>query len=280
MDTMTASTDSDQPPRLEVDGSRPAVEWVTSLPKSWKVTSVERLVLLAIACDSYDGKEARPGWPLLSAATGIDVRDVRKAVDRLAEQTDQRPALLRVEENRGGSRARIVLLDPRNVGSRAPGRPGQPGVQPAGQPAGQPGVHSPTTLALALALALDLGVEEEEPSQMVEAVADLIAEVDPAEAVKVRRAPNVETAARKAVADGFGVADLLAVWKEQEIKGVRSTGPGLALHLFGRLGKPLPKTRGGTKPRASSPKPRPHTDPAWPTESSQTLGGWASEEVG
>jgi hypothetical protein len=46
--------------RLEVDGSRPAVAWVTALPPG-AVTHLERLVLLVLACDSYDGETSAPG---------------------------------------------------------------------------------------------------------------------------------------------------------------------------------------------------------------------------
>lgn len=45
---------------LEVDGSRPAVSWVTALPPG-AVTHLERLILLILACDSYDGKTSAPG---------------------------------------------------------------------------------------------------------------------------------------------------------------------------------------------------------------------------
>lgn len=273
MDTMTGTTDKDQPAGLQVDGSRPAVEWVTSLPKAWKVTSVERLVLLTVACDSYDGKEARPGWPLLSAATGIDQRDVRKAVERLEVATEHRPALVRVEDNKGGSRARIVLLDPRNLGSTAPGHT----EQPAEQPAGQPGVHSPTTVALALAPEV-----EEETVRLVDAVAALIAEVDPIEAAKVRRSPPVRQAAAAAAAEGYVVADLLIAWRQQGVTGIRSSGPGLAVFLLGRLGKPLPAAlkpaRGGSK-KARSPIAA-GTVADHGTESTQSLAegaaGWST----
>jgi hypothetical protein len=44
---------------LNVDGDRPAVARVAALPASW-TTDADRLVLLALACDSYDGETSKP----------------------------------------------------------------------------------------------------------------------------------------------------------------------------------------------------------------------------
>jgi hypothetical protein len=116
---------------LEVDGDRPAVAWVSELPADW-LTIGDRFVLLAIACDSYDGKSAAPGHANLSAWTGIQQSTVRAIVGRLCEPTAKRPALLRREQNRGHYRATLVLLRPELPAE-------QVGTLPADLPAEQPG---------------------------------------------------------------------------------------------------------------------------------------------
>jgi hypothetical protein len=55
---------------LEVDGRRPAVEWVTSLPAG-SLTHLERLVLMVLACDSYDGETSAPGRDNLRTWCGL-----------------------------------------------------------------------------------------------------------------------------------------------------------------------------------------------------------------
>jgi hypothetical protein len=94
---------------LEVDGRRPAVAWVSELPVEW-LTPAERLVLFAIACDSYDGLSAAPGNPNLVAWTGLAASYLRDTVARLCEPTPKRPALLRKEDNKGGRHGTLVFI--------------------------------------------------------------------------------------------------------------------------------------------------------------------------
>lgn len=127
---------------IEVDGARPAVEWVTSLPRSWRLSEGERLVMLALACDSFDGHDTYPGREALAEWTGMHASSVGDILARLERPTSHRPALIRRESGKGGRgrRARIVLLGPRDVLSRLMGKPaGEPGGNEADKLTGEPG---------------------------------------------------------------------------------------------------------------------------------------------
>ena len=76
-----------------VDGARPSVEWVTSLPRGWRVTPSERLILLTLACDAFDWESA-PGFEAIAAWTGMQRTSCIEILGRLCEATDVRPALL------------------------------------------------------------------------------------------------------------------------------------------------------------------------------------------
>lgn len=102
---------------IVVDGARPAVAAVTSLPRAYRLTAAEQLVLLAMACDSFDGQTTRPGYDRLAAWTGLrraTVVDVLKRLSLPATSLDgtERPALLARVETRGGgpaTRWRLML---------------------------------------------------------------------------------------------------------------------------------------------------------------------------
>jgi hypothetical protein len=94
---------------LEVDGDRPAVAWVSELPGKW-LTPAERLILFAIACDSYDGYSAAPGNPNLVAWTGLQQSYLRATITGLCEPNPKRPALLRKKDNKGGKHATLILI--------------------------------------------------------------------------------------------------------------------------------------------------------------------------
>jgi len=88
-----------------VDGPRPAVEWVTSLPVEWHVTPPERLVLLCLACDAYKFESA-PGYDAVAEWTGMRRSSCAEILSRLCEPTEHRPAL--VERFSVGGRRRTV----------------------------------------------------------------------------------------------------------------------------------------------------------------------------
>jgi len=152
---------------LEVDGPRPAVSWVSSLPADW-VSGYERLVLVMLACDAFDNVSA-PGGENLMQWTGLSHGPVWDILGRLCQATPLRPALLQrlgadgrpLDGRRGGrTRTRYRLctyLQPTVQASRtttatvqasrtvAVNRPGQPddnGLptvrQPSGNRPGQP----------------------------------------------------------------------------------------------------------------------------------------------
>jgi hypothetical protein len=147
---------------LEVDGDRPAVAWVSELPADW-LTPAERLILFAIACDSYDGYSAAPGNPNLVAWTGLQQSYLRATISRLCEPTAKRPALLRKKDNKGRKHATLVFIRDAlpakpadTVGTLAEAEPadtvgtldGADGGEPAYKPAYKPADTVGTSLSL------------------------------------------------------------------------------------------------------------------------------------
>lgn len=92
-----------------MDGKRPAVEWVTSLPREWRVTESERLVLLCLACDAY-ADESAPGYDLIAEWTGMRRSSCAEILARLCAHTPARPALLERISVRGRRRTIWRLL--------------------------------------------------------------------------------------------------------------------------------------------------------------------------
>lgn len=125
-----------------VDGPRPAVEWVSLLPRKW-VTRDERLVLYALACDAFS-EESAPGLDNLALWTGMFRSSVAEILTRLCEPTDKRPALIeRAETTRGGRRTTFRLFihnrPARPDGSDIHNRPANSPVSPDGnRPADRP----------------------------------------------------------------------------------------------------------------------------------------------
>ena len=118
----------DAPAGIEVDGDRPAVQWVTELPADW-LTPAERLVLLCIACDSYDGRRAVPGNDNLRAWTGLDPGYGQYIVKKLCQPTGKRPAAAspREQPRRPWHRVTLVLLKPADpVGTFTDVKPADP----------------------------------------------------------------------------------------------------------------------------------------------------------
>lgn len=101
--------------RLEVDGRRPAVARLAALPRSYRLTDAEWRVLMVMACDSYDGETTAPGLDNIAAWTGLLRSSVARALDRLCERTEHRPALVgRVYASKGRMRTEWELLLPRS----------------------------------------------------------------------------------------------------------------------------------------------------------------------
>lgn len=89
---------------LAVDGPRPAVEWITSMP--YRLTDAEFRVLMLMALDSYDGVTTAPGYDNLALWSGLLRSSVAAALSRLCEPSNDRPALLR----RVGKRQRHTVF--------------------------------------------------------------------------------------------------------------------------------------------------------------------------
>ncbi|MDU0315263.1 hypothetical protein RKE38_16305 [Phycicoccus sp. M110.8] len=89
---------------MTVDGPRPAVEWVTSMP--YRLTDAEFRVLMLLALDSYDGVTAAPGYDNLARWSGLLRSSVGAALARLCEPAEHRPALVR----RVGKRQRHTVF--------------------------------------------------------------------------------------------------------------------------------------------------------------------------
>lgn len=82
---------------LGLPENRPALARVASVPADWTTPS-ERLLLLALALDSFDGNTCAPGRDALMSFCGIrHVRTFQRLRDSLATATDARPALIEVD---------------------------------------------------------------------------------------------------------------------------------------------------------------------------------------
>jgi len=112
MNDQTEPADDLRP--LDVDGARPAFRWVSSLPKHW-TDSGERLVLMALAADSFDGISSRPRPIDLEAWTGLYRSPLYRAIERLETEMkyerhpETRPALLIRVQDKGHRNRRFVL---------------------------------------------------------------------------------------------------------------------------------------------------------------------------
>lgn len=114
------------PAVIDVDGPRPAVSWVSSLPHKW-TTPAERLVLLILAADAYQSTPGRPantsGISLsdLSRAAGIWKDQLLKILASLRTDNEHRPALLTAWVERDtaeGRQCQPLAGDERNRGGR------------------------------------------------------------------------------------------------------------------------------------------------------------------
>lgn len=123
---------------LSVDGARPAVERVAALPRSW-TTPAERLVLMVLACDSFDGETCAPSYDRIADWTGMHRSSVGELLTALTKPNSRRPSLLtREETTRGGRRTvwRLLLPEP----SGATGRSDEVEAYP--QPSGAAGLSN------------------------------------------------------------------------------------------------------------------------------------------
>lgn len=127
---------------LSVDGPRPAVAALAALPRSYKLTDAERLVLFALACDSFDGETSRPGYDALCEWTGLHKGRVVKALSDLCEAHKHRPALLVRESTRGRKRTEFrLMLEPVAERDQSVSRTDlnhEPVEEPVEEPVGEP----------------------------------------------------------------------------------------------------------------------------------------------
>lgn len=136
---------------IDTPDSRPALAWVACLPRGW-TTSNERLVLFALAADSYDGLACSPNRDAILHATGLWGDAYYRALNGLRAPTDKRPALLSVDR-RSGARTVYTFLrtqsenpdsvtrseNPDSVGVGQPSRRTQ-----SGNPVGTPRRNTPS----------------------------------------------------------------------------------------------------------------------------------------
>lgn len=94
---------------IEIDGPRPAVTWVTSLPRVYRVTPPEKLILLCLACDAYEWESA-PGYDRISEWTGMNRSSCAEILGRLEKAIRGRPALIERISVRGRRRTVWRLL--------------------------------------------------------------------------------------------------------------------------------------------------------------------------
>lgn len=96
---------------LVLPENRPGLEWVASIPAEW-TTPTERLLLVALALDSFDGFTCAPGRDALMAFCGVrHVRTFQRLRDSLTTPNTERPALLAADIV-NGRHTRYRLLRP------------------------------------------------------------------------------------------------------------------------------------------------------------------------
>jgi hypothetical protein len=86
---------------LGLPENRPALAWVASL-EAEMTTPSERLLLIALALDSYDGRTCAPGRDALMGFCGIrHVRTFQRLRDSLTKPNEERPALIAADVVKG-----------------------------------------------------------------------------------------------------------------------------------------------------------------------------------
>lgn len=113
---------------LAIPENRPALAWIMDIPTDW-VTPTERLLLLALALDSYDGNTCAPGRDGIMRLAGIKyVSSFTRARDALTQPTEYRPALLAVDALKGRHTRYQLLRDVREsrTGDVRESQTGQP----------------------------------------------------------------------------------------------------------------------------------------------------------
>lgn len=125
---------------LDVE-NRPAVARVASLPASYGLKPAERLVLFALACDSYDGETTAPGMDALAEWTGLFRGAAYDVVRALSAPTARRPALIERSSTRGRNRTvfRLILEPSEPPGRLPPAGSAAAPAQPSGEPSADPG---------------------------------------------------------------------------------------------------------------------------------------------
>ena len=77
-----------------MDGRRPAVERVASLPPGHQLTNHEWRVLMVLACDSFDGETTAPGLDNMARWAGISRSSAYAAIRLLRDGTETHPPLI------------------------------------------------------------------------------------------------------------------------------------------------------------------------------------------
>lgn len=106
--------DLEQP--LVVDGPRPAASWVSRLPAGW-TTDAGRLILLILACDTYDDV-ARPGGADLARWAGMPNGKLYRELAKLLRATEERPPLVEKVDRRDQPIASDARLGRERTGYR------------------------------------------------------------------------------------------------------------------------------------------------------------------
>ncbi|WP_134768589.1 hypothetical protein [Nocardioides sp. 1609] len=253
---------------LRVDGGRPAVALVAALPASW-TTEADRLVLLALACDSFDGQTSAPGADNLAAWTGLHRGTVYDVVRRLQSPTSIRPALVAVADTRRGrrrTRYRLTLPDVEPSSEADSCEPSGQHDGSAGAAVGQPSGDRP----------LSPTVEHPQPSANRPESTDTpspsdspspTTDVDPVklasgelvvvvvEAIPDNLRPDhgrLSSLCQRLADDGW-TPDELRLWvKRQSWSG--AGGPGLVVHRLGGL-QPTDRQPSPTRPHRPSARP-------------------------
>lgn len=194
-------------------------------PESTLSSTARHLALLLASFGNVDGTRIYPSVSTLAKQMGgVSDRTVQRALRELSDA-----GLLRVipRPQHTSVYELLVPADSRPVLHVVKANP-DTGVTPTPTPVSPDQTKDQTI--------------REEGACLVDSLVDLVVGVNRSEAKRVKRSPEVAEHARRAAANGYGKADLVAAWSERPPKVIHG-GPDLAVALLDRLGTRLPPTR-------------------------------------
>ncbi|GAA1838556.1 hypothetical protein [Agromyces salentinus] len=216
---------------------------MAALPRSYRLNPADRLVLFALACDSFDGIESAPGADALAAWAGMFPSSVYEILSRLSAATADRPALVERSETRRGRHRTVyrLLVDQSGIagefeepaasvvaqvrGAKADERSAHPTGEPSGERSGVAG-ELPS-----------LSLPSIPPTPLTEPIARVLTpQSEEGSSLEQARATDYDADARDRLKD---IPLHLWAWAESR-RPIAHEHEGFARRKLARMGLPLP----------------------------------------